>query len=214
MARTKGNRSTKVHYVNANNHYRSTSLVFISGFFIQMPKFKFFSLVISSTGSLNYLNTTLQHDLFNLTHFKSFIKPVPDQFYKLALIYPNINFKITFFLILNLPKHQEVSLLEVYPNSGVTYTRNAGSKSLILKKDTRTSLALIKLASGIKKFFSIYAIGNLGAVATPFNKFLRNTSAGFYKKYGKKSLTRGVAKNPVDHPHGGRTTAIRYPRTP
>ena len=31
---------------------------------------------------------------------------------------------------------------------------------------------------------------------------------------GKKPKVRGVAKNPIDHPHGGRTKAIKYPRTP
>ena len=31
---------------------------------------------------------------------------------------------------------------------------------------------------------------------------------------GKKPKVRGVAKNPTDHPHGGRTKAIKYPRTP
>jgi large subunit ribosomal protein L2 len=31
---------------------------------------------------------------------------------------------------------------------------------------------------------------------------------------GKKSIVRGVAMNPVDHPHGGRAKSIKYPRTP
>jgi len=32
--------------------------------------------------------------------------------------------------------------------------------------------------------------------------------------FGNKSIVRGVAMNPVDHPHGGRTKAIAYQRTP
>jgi large subunit ribosomal protein L2 len=43
---------------------------------------------------------------------------------------------------------------------------------------------------------------------------LNLTSAASSKKKGKAPRSRGVAKNPVDHPHGGRTKSIKYPRTP
>ena len=46
------------------------------------------------------------------------------------------------------------------------------------------------------------------------NKKYSNTKAGYYQKLGFKSVVRGVAMNPVDHPHGGRTKAIKYQRTP
>jgi large subunit ribosomal protein L2 len=38
-----------------------------------------------------------------------------------------------------------------------------------------------------------------------FNKKIIYGKAGFLKFFGKKSKVRGVAKNPVDHPHGGNT---------
>jgi large subunit ribosomal protein L2 len=41
-----------------------------------------------------------------------------------------------------------------------------------------------------------------------------NTKSGYWRSFGLKSIVRGVAMNPVDHPHGGRTKAIRYQRTP
>jgi large subunit ribosomal protein L2 len=47
----------------------------------------------------------------------------------------------------------------------------------------------------------------------PHKKFF-NGKAGYWKIYGKKPLVRGVAMNPVDHPHGGRGKSIKYPRTP
>tara|TARA_B100000787_G_scaffold82863_1_gene61061 strand:+ start:7433 stop:7678 length:246 start_codon:yes stop_codon:yes gene_type:complete len=80
--------------------------------------------------------------------------------------------------------------------------------------DSRVSTALVKLPSGVKKVFSTFSLGSLGKVATPENRKSTNTSAGFYKKHGKKSKVRGVAMNPIDHPHGGRAKAIRYQRTP
>jgi large subunit ribosomal protein L2 len=41
-----------------------------------------------------------------------------------------------------------------------------------------------------------------------------NGKAGFWRSFGHKPIVRGVAMNPVDHPHGGRTKAIKHQRTP
>jgi len=59
-----------------------------------------------------------------------------------------------------------------------------------------------------------YSVGSIGQY--PFNskKYRVQSNAGFKKVLGKKSLSRGVAKNPIDHPHGGRSKAIKYQRTP
>ena len=70
------------------------------------------------------------------------------------------------------------------------------------------------MPSGVRKSFSLYSLTSLGAVSLKIKKLVVNTKAGFWKRYGKKSQVRGVAMNPVDHPHGGRTKAIKYPRTP
>jgi large subunit ribosomal protein L2 len=41
-----------------------------------------------------------------------------------------------------------------------------------------------------------------------------NVKSGYWRSFGVKPIVRGVAMNPVDHPHGGRTKAVRYQRTP
>ena len=38
--------------------------------------------------------------------------------------------------------------------------------------------------------------------------------AGRNRLKGKRPSVRGIAMNPVDHPHGGRTKSIKYPQTP
>jgi large subunit ribosomal protein L2 len=43
---------------------------------------------------------------------------------------------------------------------------------------------------------------------------LTNTRSGYWRNFGLKPHVRGVARNPVDHPHGGRAKSIKYPRTP
>ena len=104
--------------------------------------------------------------------------------------------------------------LELYPTKGVQYCSSSGSIAVITKIDNRSSLALIRLPSGVQKIFSSFSTGSSNRI--PFlNKSLKNPAkAGFKVSIGKKPLSRGVAKNPVDHPHGGRNKAIRYQRTP
>lgn len=84
----------------------------------------------------------------------------------------------------------------------------------MVKMDSRISTSLVKLPSGVKKIFSTFALGSEGAVALPLNKKYKNNKAGHLNSFGKKPKNRGVARNPVDHPHGGRNKAIAHQRTP
>jgi len=66
----------------------------------------------------------------------------------------------------------------------------------------------------VRKLFSIYSFTNLGASSRSDKQFLKTTKSGFYRNLGIGVCVRGIAQNPVDHPHGGRTKSIKYPRTP
>src|SRR5437879_4685066 len=60
-------------------------------------------------------------------------------------------------------------------------------------------------------------VATVGAVPNPHNANTNLANAGRNRWLGKRPLTRGVAKNPVDHPHGGgegRTSGGRHPVTP
>jgi ribosomal protein L2 len=175
---------------------------------------KLISLLFMASGSVTYLPTPTSHELFTLTRFKGVLLG-RKKFYRTGeRFYPMSVFKQSCFVVRQLPKNKPVSLLESLPGKGIQYVRSTGTKAVILKMDSRVSTALVKLPSGVKKVFSTFSIGSLGGVALPENRKTKNTSAGFYKKHGKKSKVRGVAMNPVDHPHGGRAKAIRYQRTP
>jgi len=123
-------------------------------------------------------------------------------------------FKYNFFVLGSLPKNKSISLIEPLPNKGIKYVRSTGSSAKTLKMNSLTGTALVKLPSGVKKVFSTYSIASLGSVALPNQKKCKVNKAGFLSNFGKKSKVRGVAKNPVDHPHGGRNKAIKYQRTP
>src|SRR3546814_19176602 len=60
-------------------------------------------------------------------------------------------------------------------------------------------------------------MGTVGAVSNPDNQSTNLGKAGRNRWLGKRPLTRRVAKNPLDHPHGGgeaRTSGGRLPVTP
>lgn len=182
---------------------------------------KFISLIFFSSGIFFFHLTTYKYKLFffiksqpfytmyinsNLIHFTR------KYFFQQNLILNNIINPIVFIMFL--PRAKPISLLELFPGRGVQYVRSSGSKGLIKKMNTKTGYGSIKLPSGVTKIFSIYGVGCEGKVFFPEKRLIGSTKFGDYAQYGKKPKTRGVAKNPVDHPHGGRTKAIKNPRTP
>jgi len=214
LCRTKGRRTShSTPSVRINKSFRLLSLCFIAGFFILPFKFKSVSLVISSSGNISYVNSTLDHYLFKTSKLNSvftnynFLK-------KYQYLSDFIKIPQLFYLVYQLPKFKLINSVELKPGKGVQYVLSSGSKSVITKISLKTSLALIKLPSGVQKIFSAYSVGSLNSIPFAQKNIKTRSNAGFFKKKGKKSLTRGVAKNPVDHPHGGRNKAIKYQRTP
>ena len=67
------------------------------------------------------------------------------------------------------------------------------------------NLSFIKLPSHKKIITSLDCFGTLGRNSNIFKKFEYKTTAGSNINFGIKQSVRGVAMNPVDHPHGGRT---------
>lgn len=214
VVRTKGSRSERQRTPFINYSYRLTFVSFISSFILVPYSHKMISLVISSGGSITYTQTSTSHELFRYVAMRSLLARKN----KLNLLKNRSSLQSSiyqlFFVLIQLPKNQSVSLIELKPCKGIQYARSTGTHATILKMDTRTSTGLVKLPSKVKKVFSIFSIASLGAVALSDNKKFKNNSAGYQSRFGKKCLSRGVAKNPVDHPHGGRAKAIRYQRTP
>ena len=122
--------------------------------------------------------------------------------------------KPTSSLIFLLSTYTVVSFLNPKPHARPKYARSSGVSATILSKNPNQHTSLVRLPSGVRKIFSYYSVVKLGAVMFKEKKHLKNTRSGFWRNKGKGVLVRGVAMNPIDHPHGGRTNAIRYPRTP
>jgi large subunit ribosomal protein L2 len=92
--------------------------------------------------------------------------------------------------------------LEKRLNFGGTIARSAGTHATLLKKFKRDQI-LIRLPSKEEILLGEKTITTLGRVSNINHKFIRLTGAGQLRRLGVRPVVRGVARNPVDHPHGG-----------
>ena len=105
--------------------------------------------------------------------------------------------------------------VELKPSKGGQIARAAGTYVQIVGRDH--GRVIVRLNSGEQRYIRGDCMGSIGAVSNPDNSNQTLAKAGRNRWAGKRPLTRGVAKNPVDHPHGGgegRTSGGRHPVTP
>jgi large subunit ribosomal protein L2 len=81
--------------------------------------------------------------------------------------------------------------------------RRAGTYRKIIKKDYKLGMAIIKLRSGIYKGVDLNAMATIGKISNGEHQNCVLGKAGMSRWLGIRPTVRGVAKNPVDHPHGG-----------
>jgi len=110
----------------------------------------------------------------------------------------------------NFPSGTVVHNIELIPGLGGQISRSAGNGAIIIKRSE--SHRVIKLKSGAQRGFSIHCMAVKG-IASNANHFLQNLQkAGTAHKLGHRPHTRACAKNPVDHPLGGRTRGGAQPQ--
>lgn len=199
-----------------NYSFRSTSLYFVGGVnFSNSFRTKILTVVFASSGSIFFKPLSIIDNLFNLVKLKSLFSFENSLFERISLIKPFLHIRKLPFLLLQQEKNLPISFLELNLTKGTTYTRSLGSRSKLIKLDTRTGYGLVILPSALKKVFSIFGLATKGPVNLSISKnTLTSNKSGDRRKRGFKSKVRGVAMNPVDHPHGGRTNSIKFPRTP
>ena len=104
--------------------------------------------------------------------------------------------------------------LELKPALGGKYARSAGTYCTVIKEDEDKKLHTIKLPTGNTVIVSSYCLVTLGKASNPLHYKNCPGKAGFNYKKGIRPTVRGVAMNPVDHPHGGRTKTSSPEVTP
>lgn len=104
-------------------------------------------------------------------------------------------------LLSNIPIGIKIHCVELEPNKGGQLIRSAGSFCTIVSKSS--FYVVLKLKSGELRKVNSCCMATVGAVSNfefAFRKFLK---AGYFRQKGWRPVVRGVAMNPIDHPHGG-----------
>ena len=91
--------------------------------------------------------------------------------------------------------------LEKFPNSGPVFSRAAGGYSILLTKDL--NYGKVRLPSGDERLFDLNCLVTIGTPSNIYNRFNKHYKAGSSRLLNKRPIVRGVAMNPIDHPHGG-----------
>ncbi|MCJ8324817.1 MAG: 50S ribosomal protein L2 [Rhizobiales bacterium] len=105
--------------------------------------------------------------------------------------------------------------VELKAGKGGQIARAAGAYVQLVGRDS--GYAILRLNSGEQRIVRSECMATIGAVSNPDNSNQNFGKAGRSRWKGKRPSVRGVAMNPVDHPHGGgegRTSGGRHPVTP
>ncbi|MEE8456077.1 MAG: 50S ribosomal protein L2, partial [Limibaculum sp.] len=105
--------------------------------------------------------------------------------------------------------------IEMKPGKGGQIARAAGTYAQFVGRDG--GYAQLRLSSGEMRIVRQECMASVGAVSNPDNSNQNLGKAGRTRHLGKRPSVRGVAMNPIDHPHGGgegRTSGGRHPVTP
>jgi large subunit ribosomal protein L2 len=115
----------------------------------------------------------------------------------------------------NIPIGTIVHNIELKPGRGGQLARAAGTYAQLVGRDGDD--AQIRLGSGEIRRVRATCMASIGAVSNPDHQNTNLGKAGRKRWMGWRPTVRGVAMNPVDHPHGGgegRTSGGRHPVTP
>jgi large subunit ribosomal protein L2 len=105
--------------------------------------------------------------------------------------------------------------IELKPGKGGQLARSAGTFAQLVGRDQ--SYAIVRLTSGEQRLILGACMATVGAVSNPDQSNINLAKAGRNRWKGRRPSVRGVAMNPVDHPHGGgegKTSGGRHPVTP
>src|SRR5262245_43432899 len=117
--------------------------------------------------------------------------------------------------IRSIPLGTQIHNIELRPGKGGQMARAAGSFAQLVAKEGES--AQLRLPSGEIRIVSINCMATVGQVGNAERENVSLGKAGRSRWLGKRPAVRGVAMNPVDHPHGGgegKTSGGRNPVTP
>jgi large subunit ribosomal protein L2 len=117
--------------------------------------------------------------------------------------------------LMTMPIGTIVHNVEMKPGRGGQIARSAGTYAQYVGRDA--GYAILRLNSGEQRLVNQNCMATVGAVSNPDHANISISKAGRNRWLGRRPSVRGVAMNPVDHPHGGgegRSSGGRHPVTP
>ena len=115
----------------------------------------------------------------------------------------------------NIPLGSTVHCIELQPGNGAKIARSAGTSAQVVAREG--AYATLRLKSGEMRKVPVDCRATLGEVSNTEHSLSQFGKAGAKRWRGIRPTVRGVAMNPVDHPHGGgegRTSGGRHPVSP
>ena len=112
----------------------------------------------------------------------------------------------------NMPVGTIIHNIETKPGKGGALARSAGGYAMLAGRDQ--GYVIIKLKSGETRMLPAACMATVGAVSNPDHINEIVGKAGRARWLGKRPVSRGIARNPVDHPNGGRTNGGKHWATP
>ena len=115
----------------------------------------------------------------------------------------------------NVPVGSVVHCVELKPGKGAQLSRSAGASCQFVAREG--SQALLRLRSGEMRQVGVECRATLGEVGNSEHNLRSLGKAGAKRWRGVRPTVRGVAMNPVDHPHGGgegKSSGGRHPVSP
>lgn len=117
--------------------------------------------------------------------------------------------------IRSIPVGTQVHCVEMKPGKGGQIARSAGGSVQLVAREGH--YATLRLRSGEMRKIHVECRATIGEVGHDEHNLRKLGKAGATRWRGKRPTVRGVAMNPVDHPHGGgegRSSGGRHPVTP
>jgi len=115
----------------------------------------------------------------------------------------------------DMPLGMTIHNVELHPGHGGQLGRSAGTEVQLMAREG--DYAQLRLASGEMRLVQTTCRATIGQVGNTDHENISIGKAGRSRWLGRRPKVRGVAMNPVDHPHGGgegKTSGGRHPVTP
>lgn len=121
------------------------------------------------------------------------------------------------FKLAEVPVGSMIYGIELNPGMGESLVRSAGTYGICLGLSSDNRYTIVELPSKERRMVLNSCSARIGRVSNEKHWLVRLTNAGVKRLQGRRPHVRGVAMNPIDHPHGGgegKTSGGRHPVSP